>query len=561
MGKNNELRPRILSYCVKLRDLQDADNKEVRVRVASNIEDMITGRIMHLIKAHILSPSIATGLGGLSNVMLNKLSNASKVAKEGVRQEMSKHYNRVAITADNESFGNGHYKLPLGEGDAGNGGDKPKVAKPKDAATKPSVFVPRPSDSMYLEPLSDQLARPVFVYKNGKLDRVVGARHKGAAELSVDYVMGKGWTTNGDRSFALTGSGKEEGVAQTSILFKKPEDPRVRLHSPYSNYLANGKMVEPKEAKPTAIKPSAGKPVPPTGNAPSPTATDYTLALMGNAKQKAAELAQGTKEYLFGAGKSQAVTKQISNTAENQQDIKLKGIIQQFAQDNPKYAKEIEKIGYSELKRQLVEVVERNKQSQGKSTTTPNTIGNVVNELFGIPEAEANPLLKEAVKLTPVAKELWLRHGPFIMGALGITTVVNNSDLDKESGGSHVDSISEKRKQEPNTKTPVSKPTASAISGMPDPDDFEPNNHNKNEDGSKRYKDLDPNNPTERKVLENLDTSAEKFIVKHRQAKVLREFPGEYLERTVKEILDEASRGTKAAQTARKLLIDKRFSK
>jgi hypothetical protein len=233
-GTNNDIKPRILNYCVKLKSLQDADNKEVRVRVASNIEDMITGRIMHLIKADILSPSIATGLSGLSNVMLNKLSNASKVAKEGVKHEMSKHYNRVAFTVDNENSGHGHYKLPLGEGDAGNGGDKPK-----DTATKPSVFVPRPSDSMYLEPLSDQLARPVFVYKNGKLDRVVGARHKGTAELSVDYVMGKGWTTNGDRSFALTGSSKEEGVARTSILFKKPEDPRVRLHSPYSNYLAN----------------------------------------------------------------------------------------------------------------------------------------------------------------------------------------------------------------------------------------------------------------------------------------------------------------------------------
>ena len=314
-GTNKNIKQRILNYCVKLKSLQDADNKEVRVRVASNIEDMITGRIMHLIKADILSPSIATGLGGLSNVMLNKLSNASKVAKEGVRQEMSKHYNRVAFTVDNENSGNGHYKLPLGEGDAGNGGDKPKVAKPKDAATKPSVFVPRPSDSMYLEPLSDQLARPVFVYKNGKLDRVVGARHKGAEELSVDYVMGKGWTTNGDRSFALTGSSKEEGVAQTSILFKKPDDPRVRLHSPYSSYLANGKMVEPKETKPTSAKPSPGKPVPPTGKAPSPTATNYTWLLIDNAKQKATEWTKGTKEYFLGAGKSESGTVPPSGTS------------------------------------------------------------------------------------------------------------------------------------------------------------------------------------------------------------------------------------------------------
>ena len=73
---------------------------------------------------------------------------------------------------------------------------------------------------------------------------------------------------------------------------------------------------------------------------------------------------------------------------------------------------------------------------------------------------------------------------------------------------------------------------------------------------------LDLNNPTERKILENLDASAEEFIVKHRQARIFREFPGEYLRMPIKEIIEAAKRrDNKNAITANKLIKDGRFSK
>lgn len=72
---------------------------------------------------------------------------------------------------------------------------------------------------------------------------------------------------------------------------------------------------------------------------------------------------------------------------------------------------------------------------------------------------------------------------------------------------------------------------------------------------------LDRNNPTDQKILENLDTPVEEFIAKNRKAKIFREFPGEYLDVPLREVMEGANRGDSIAKKAKKLLIDGRFSK
>lgn len=65
---------------------------------------------------------------------------------------------------------------------------------------------------------------------------------------------------------------------------------------------------------------------------------------------------------------------------------------------------------------------------------------------------------------------------------------------------------------------------------------------------------LDVNSPTTRQVLNNLDTKVTDFIGQYRQGKIRRQFPGEFLDRSVEEAIV-------ADPTVRKLLLDKRFAK
>jgi hypothetical protein len=89
---------------------------------------------------------------------------------------------------------------------------------------------------------------------------------------------------------------------------------------------------------------------------------------------------------------------QTNDTLENQLDIKLKELIDKFIHDKPEYVEEIEKTGYTELKRQLIEAAKQQikaNQIQDKfqDTTLLDNITYGVNELFGIHEAKANPLV------------------------------------------------------------------------------------------------------------------------------------------------------------------------
>ena len=51
------------------------------------------------------------------------------------------------------------------------------------------------------------------------------------------------------------------------------------------------------------------------------------------------------------------------------------------------------------------------------------------------------------------------------------------------------------------------------------------------------------------------------FIAQNCKASVLRVFPGQLLDERVDEVLEAAKAGDRAAQTARKLLLDIRFRK
>ena len=129
------------------------------------------------------------------------------------------------------------------------------------------------------------------------------------------------------------------------------------------------------------------------------------------------------------------------------------------------------------------------------------------------------------------------------------------------------DSILEKRKHESSTNPQVSKFKNTSTFGMPDPGDLEPDEDEGNRKADKQLlKDakkfsLNRNNPTDQKILENLDKRVEEFIVKDRKGSIRIEFPGEFLDAPVREVLEKAKSGDRAARTAKKLLIDNRFLK
>jgi hypothetical protein len=62
-------------------------------------------------------------------------------------------------------------------------------------------------------------------------------------------------------------------------------------------------------------------------------------------------------------------------------------------------------------------------------------------------------------------------------------------------------------------------------------------------------------------VTQNLDESCQAFIAANCRASILRVFPGQYLGCTLREVLDAAKAGDRAAQTACKLLFRKEYRK
>jgi len=72
---------------------------------------------------------------------------------------------------------------------------------------------------------------------------------------------------------------------------------------------------------------------------------------------------------------------------------------------------------------------------------------------------------------------------------------------------------------------------------------------------------LNVKSPTDEKILRNLDTQVDKFIAKDRKGSVRSELPGEYLDVPLREVLEKAKSGERAAKKAKKLLLDERFSK
>jgi hypothetical protein len=126
---------------------------------------------------------------------------------------------------------------------------------------------------------------------------------------------------------------------------------------------------------------------------------------------------------------------QINDTLEDQLDIKLKELVDKFIHDKPEYAEEIEKTGYTELKRQLIEAAKQQikaKQIQDKSqdTTLLDTIGYGVNELFGIHEAKANPLVAVVI-----AEEIITYGGALLISLLitekAVSDYNQHSELDE----------------------------------------------------------------------------------------------------------------------------------
>ena len=55
--------------------------------------------------------------------------------------------------------------------------------------------------------------------------------------------------------------------------------------------------------------------------------------------------------------------------------------------------------------------------------------------------------------------------------------------------------------------------------------------------------------------------TADEAITSFKEASIRRVFPGQFLHTTLAEIEDAARRGDRAARTALKLLLDKRFDK
>ena len=100
-------------------------------------------------------------------------------------------------------------------------------------------------------------------------------------------------------------------------------------------------------------------------------------------------------------------------------------------------------------------------------------------------------------------------------------------------------------------------PNSSGSSSNQDPED--PDDEEKYKT-AKKFK-LDPTNGANKKILDNIDKSCQEFISKNRRGKILQEFPGQYLNKSLKDVLQDALEKDRAAITARKLLIDGRFLK
>ena len=66
---------------------------------------------------------------------------------------------------------------------------------------------------------------------------------------------------------------------------------------------------------------------------------------------------------------------------------------------------------------------------------------------------------------------------------------------------------------------------------------------------------------TDRKILKNLNTQVDEFIAKDRKGSIKGEFPGEFLNVRLREVLEKAKEGERAAKKAKKLLLDERFAK
>lgn len=60
---------------------------------------------------------------------------------------------------------------------------------------------------------------------------------------------------------------------------------------------------------------------------------------------------------------------------------------------------------------------------------------------------------------------------------------------------------------------------------------------------------------------ESISMTADEIIFKFRKARIRREFPSEFLYKTIEEIINAASRGNANARKALKLLRDGRFKK
>jgi hypothetical protein len=64
-----------------------------------------------------------------------------------------------------------------------------------------------------------------------------------------------------------------------------------------------------------------------------------------------------------------------------------------------------------------------------------------------------------------------------------------------------------------------------------------------------------------RELMRGTGMTAEEAISSYKQASIRRVFPGQYYQSTIDDIEAGAAAGARAAQTALKLLFDKRFDK
>ncbi|MFP7271463.1 hypothetical protein [Bacillus safensis] len=68
-------------------------------------------------------------------------------------------------------------------------------------------------------------------------------------------------------------------------------------------------------------------------------------------------------------------------------------------------------------------------------------------------------------------------------------------------------------------------------------------------------------NSWEAQVVKHHKMTADQFISKNRKGSIRKEFPSEYLNKTIEQINKDAKKGKKNAKKAKKLLTDNRFKK